>query len=73
MDQDLAATGVEGDQAPAGTINHITPKRKVHSNDHDFAAASATTPGNDDGQVPEVSCLVGSDDGEVGCWAGSPV
>jgi hypothetical protein len=72
-DRDLATTGVEGDQAPAGTINHITPKRKVHTNDHDCAAATAITPGNDDGRVPEVGCLVGSDVGEVGCQVGSPV
>jgi hypothetical protein len=28
---------------------------------------------NDDGQVPEVDCLVGSDGSEVGCQIGSPV
>jgi hypothetical protein len=72
-DRDLAATGVEGDQAPVGTINHIMTKRKVCTNDHDCAAASAITPGNDDGWVPEVGCLVGSDAGKVGCQVGSPV
>jgi hypothetical protein len=45
----------------------------VRTNDHDCAAASAITPGNDDGWVPEVGCLVGSDVGEVGCQVGSPV
>ncbi len=54
MNRNLAgATGVEGDQAPAGTVNHIMPKRKVHTNVYDCAAASAITPGNDDGQIPE--------------------
>ncbi len=43
------------------------------TNDHDCAAASAITPGNDDGRVPEVGCLVGSDAGEVGCQVGSLV
>ncbi len=41
-DRDLAATGVEGDRAPAGTINHITPKRKVRTNDHDCFANEKT-------------------------------
>jgi hypothetical protein len=72
-DRDLVATGVEGDRAPAGTINHITPKRKVCTNDHDCAAATVITPENDDDRVPEVGCLVGSDVGEVGCQVGSPV
>ena len=54
------------------TINTVTPKREVCTNDHGCAAASAITPGNDNGQVPEVGCLVGSDVGEVGCQVGSP-
>jgi hypothetical protein len=61
-DQDLAATGVEGDRSAAGTVNTITPKRKVRTNDHGCAAAaaSAITPGNDDDQVNEIGFLVGS-------------
>jgi len=38
----------------------------VHTNDHGCAAASAITPGNDDGRVNEIGFLVGSDVGEVG-------
>jgi hypothetical protein len=72
-DRDLAATGVEGDQSAAGTINTITPKRKVCTNDHGCAAAIAITPGNDDGRVNEIGFLVGFDVGEVGCQVGSVV
>ena len=72
-DRDLAATGVEGDQSAAGTIDTITPKRKVRTNDHGCAAASAITPGNDDGRVNEIGFLVGSVVGEVGCQVGSVV
>ncbi len=72
-DRDLAATGVEGDQSAAGTVNAITPKRKVRTNDHGCAAASAITPGNDDGRVNGISFLVGSDVGEVGCQVGCVV
>ena len=53
-DRDLAATGVEGDQSAAATVNNITPKRKVHTGDHGCAAASAITPGNDDGRVNDM-------------------
>jgi hypothetical protein len=72
--RDLAATGVEGHRSPAVTINTVTPKRKVRTNDHGCAAASAITPGNDDGRVNEIGYLVGSDvGGEVGCQVGSVV
>jgi hypothetical protein len=66
-DQNLAATGVEGDPIPDGNINHITPKRRPGINDHDCAAASAITLGNDDCPVPKVGCLVGFDVWEFGC------
>ena len=73
-DRDLAATGVEGDRSAAGTVNTITPKRKVRTDDHGCAAASAITPGNDDGRVNEIGFLVGSVvGGEVGCQVGSVV
>ena len=73
-DRDLAATGVEGDRSLAGTIIPITPKGKVHTDDHGCAAASAITPGNDDGRVNEIGFLVGSVvGGEVGCQVGSVV
>ena len=39
---------------------NTTPKRKVCTNDHDCAAASAIIPENDDGWVLKVGCLVGS-------------
>jgi len=42
----------------------------VHTNDHGCAAASAISPGNDDGRVNEIGYLVG---GEVGCQVGSVV
>jgi len=45
----------------------------VRSNDHGCAAASAITPGNDDGRVNEIGFLVGSDVGEVGCQVCSVV
>jgi hypothetical protein len=46
----------------------------VCTNDHGCAAASAITPGNDDGQVNDIRFLVGSDvGGEVGCQVGSVV
>jgi hypothetical protein len=46
----------------------------VCTNDHGCAAASAITPGNDDGQVNDIGFLVGSDvGGEVGCQVGSVV
>jgi hypothetical protein len=75
-DRDLAATGVEGDRSLAGTIIPITPNEKVCTNDHGCAAASAITPGNDDGQVNDIDIglMVGSDvGGEVGCQVGSVV
>jgi len=73
-DRDLAATGVEGDRSLAGTIIPITPKGKVRTDDHGCAAASAITPGNDDGRVNEIGFLVGSVvGGEVGCQVGSVV
>jgi hypothetical protein len=72
-DQDLAATGVEGDRSAAGTVNTITPKRKVRTDDHGCTAASAITPGNDDGRINEIGFLVGSVVGEVGCQVGSVV
>ena len=73
-DQDLSAsTGVKRDQAAAGTIKQITPKRKPCTNDHDCAAASAISPGNDDGWVHMVGCQVGSDVGDVGSLVGSNV
>ncbi len=72
-DRDLTATGVEGDRSAAGTVNTITPKRKVRTDDHGCAAASAITPGNDDGRVNEIGFLVGSVVGEVGCQVGSVV
>jgi hypothetical protein len=60
-DQNLAAMGVEGDPITDGNINHITPKRRPYIHDHDCAAASAITPGNDDCPFPKFGCLVGSD------------
>jgi hypothetical protein len=63
----------DGSTPERTTVDHITPKRKVRTNDHDGAAANAITPGNDDGQVPEVGCLVGSDVCKVGFQVGSPV
>ncbi len=72
-DRDLAATGVEGDRSAAGTVNTITPKRKVRTDDHGCAAASAITPGNDDGRVNEIGFLVGSVVGEVCCQVGSVI
>ena len=75
-DRDIAATGVEGDRSLAGTIIPITPKGKVRTTNHGCAAASAITPGNDDGQVNDIDIgfLVGSDvGGEVGCQVGSVV
>jgi hypothetical protein len=57
----------------AGTVNTITPKRKVRTDDHGCAAESAITPGNDDGRVNEIGFLVGSVVGEVGCQVGSVV
>ncbi len=64
---------MDGNTPERTTVDHITPKRKVRTNDHDCAAASTVTPGNDDGKVPEVGCLVRSDVGEVGCQVGIPV
>ena len=43
------------------------------TDDHSCAAASAITPGNDDGQVNVVGFQVRSDVGEVGCQVGSVV
>jgi len=42
-DRDPAATGIEEDRSAAGTVNTITPKRKVRTDDHGCAAASAIT------------------------------
>ena len=39
-DRDPAATGIEEDRPAAGTVNTITPKRKVRTDDHGCAAAT---------------------------------